>query len=391
MADYDPFNGKRPKGRYFGGNRSTAVKVSKKRGKATPTVGRYFGKSPNQTVGSPRQKKSAPPAGIPAVNGYLSQERARAQARDMRQAALERAQRDNGGGLGGDDVPMPNFMDLLQKALGFVKSQQSGVNYGALRSDLSNRASEGDSKIAEMYRQLQAAYQAEGPGIQKTFADSGQKMSESVDEGISNTTSGFEAARDAQSQQLAGLGIEEAATSGGMDEAAREQALAKSRLEELRAINAGQNQTNAQTAGTFNTELGQAAGLGSSFRRGQLASQLQQKLAELSVQEQRDKADLSQNALAMAMGLAQNQQEGARYEREWQDRQSDQQYDRDADAQKSALEMLIAQQQNQTASRFNPQDVLKAVEGYTDKTGTKLTTDEWIRMMEMQRKLLSQR
>lgn len=222
-----------------------------------------------------------------------------------------------------DEMPAGfSFLDALKQAMGLIGGDGGGqiarVSYDPQRQEARNRASEADSRLAAMYRQLQDSYRADAPGIAAAYDQAAKGVNQNVDQAVGNINTAYDKAREDQTAQLAALGIEDAAA-GIMERgegSAPRQAEQVGNLEQNRGAVSNQIKTNRQSSLDYNKGIEGAAGLEGNLQRAQNQSALQQLLAQIDAEEQNQNAQIdAQNQSARgssmnsAMGLAQALQE----------------------------------------------------------------------------------
>lgn len=183
----------------------------------------------------------------------------------------------------------------------------SGTDYSALTNQLRSNAAQGDARLAAMYNQLQNSFKADAPGIAQNFDSAGNAIGQNAAAATAGVNSAYQAARDAQTKQLAALGIGDAAavlaSNGGL--AARDQAAAASNIQQNQAANANQNTQQKTSALNYNTGIANAAQLEGATQRATLQQQLANKLAELQTQQGADRAAGKTSVFNAALQLMQ--------------------------------------------------------------------------------------
>jgi hypothetical protein len=210
------------------------------------------------------------------------------------------------------------FMEMLNQALqmsGDGGAAESSRQFAAQRSDLQNRGATADAAIAAMYQQLQGSYGAEAPKIQQSYDQAGQGLAANGATAATNVNTAYDNARDSTTDQLAALGIEDAAgnLAGRGGNAQRAQEMAGQDIAQSTQTAQNQNTANGQAAQTYNTEMGQVAGLTGAATRGRLQGSLSEQLASLTSQEQSSRSQSASNSLAQAMQLAGANMDEQRY------------------------------------------------------------------------------
>lgn len=227
---------------------------------------------------------------------------------DRRASARLRGQRGVRGNSPVEERQGPmGFLDFLAMAQGLL-GDGGGPDYSALIARLKQNAAEGDARLASMYGALQSDIAGKAPGIAQTFDTAGAGYAQSADQASADINNAYQASRDAQSQQLAALGIGDAAgvlaAQGGF--AGADQAHNVSGVARAEQASADQNTANKATALDYNTAIGSAIGQQSGEQRSALEQQLQNKLAELESEQASSQQDNRLQSISLAFQLAQN-------------------------------------------------------------------------------------
>lgn len=203
------------------------------------------------------------------------------------------------------------FADYLAAAQQYAGV--GGVDYSSLMNRERANAGESTARIAAMYKQLQGSYAADAPGIATQYDKAGANTKQNGTEATAGINEAYNGTRDAVSNQLAKLGIGDAAAvlaSQGSN-AANDQARALSGV----ASNSQGNQNNLvqhkASAQTYNTGIKQAAGLEGTLQQSVIQKQLNDALANLDLQSQQQRASQSQNAFTIAQQLQSTDQNNA--------------------------------------------------------------------------------
>lgn len=209
----------------------------------------------------------------------------------------------------GDVNGTKSFLDYLKQAESMAPG---GTDYSALRDQLKSDAGMSDARIAAMYKQLQGSYAADAPGIKKNYDGAKKSVKKDASDAVAATDEAYNSTRDAQSAQLAALGIGDAAavlaSQGGA--AAADQSHAAANIRQNEATNKNQLTQNGATAEQYNTGIKGAAGLEGNLQRAVIQKQLQDKLAELSTQQSTEDAQRKSSLYSMAMNLQSAAQSG---------------------------------------------------------------------------------
>jgi hypothetical protein len=175
------------------------------------------------------------------------------------------------------------FADYLAQAEALLST---GPDFDIIRNRYRQSAQEGDARLQAMFNQLNSAYAGNAAPIAASYDSAGAAIDESGTRGVANVNAGYDAARNAQSQQLAALGIQDAAAVLAQDgEMAADQGMSAGSISRDAANYAGLNDVNAQSAQQFNTGMQSAAALGGAESRGQLQRSLLDNLAGLAFKE----------------------------------------------------------------------------------------------------------
>lgn len=332
-------------------------------------LGSFFTGTPKRGITPPKGEPLGKSASQSAA-GELARARNR-QTADRANRFSETAGEDEQGlndGPGG-----LSLAEALAQALGMLPGGGS-VNYDPQRQALRERAGDADSRLAAMYRQLQGSYAADAPVIDAAYDTAQAGVNTATDQGVSNINNAYDKARADQTAQLAALGIGDAAAviAGAGQDSGSEQAAQVGNLEQNRGANVNQLETDQRASGAYNTRIGQAAGLEGNLTRAANQSRLQQLLAEIDAQEQQENASLQSNNRSAALSLASSLVDEDRYNREYADRRSDADFDKQLQTQQ-----LVQKLQGQTAARFDPQQAISSTDEYFAANGIEPTPDEW--------------
>lgn len=293
-------------------------------------LGSFFTGTPERKLQQPKwgggaPQKPAAPAPSPALN-------------------LDAAQQTTSNN---PNTATPDLLSFLGQAMDILRQNGGlaggGTDYGALKSQLQGQYNENDARLAAMYGQLQKSYAADAPAIAQGYDQAVNSVGQNAQAAAQTTNDAYQAARDAQTQQLQALGIQDAAgvlaAQGGR--AAADQAQANANIQQ--DANAVQNQltTNKAAAGNYNTNIGHAAGLEGAMQRATLQQQLAQALAKLDVQQSSEASQAGQtnfnNALSLASQLYQDSTRKSDAEAAAEAANAKQQYQMYRDSQGDAL------------------------------------------------------
>lgn len=189
-------------------------------------------------------------------------------------------------------------------------------DYSGMKQHLRDTAASGDARLSAMFSKLTGDIDADAVGIAQNYDDTGAAQTANAQSAQANVQQGYDSARAAQSQQLAALGIEEAAgtlaANGGF--AAGDQGAANANIEQNRVANTQQAAANKSAALNYNTGISNASSLEGAVQRSSLQQQLAEKLAQIGMQEQQDSVSSKQNNFSVAqqlMGMDQERGAGA--------------------------------------------------------------------------------
>lgn len=210
-----------------------------------------------------------------------------------------------------------SYAEALAQALGMVGGQQGGgipfVNYDPERNAARQNASEADTRLAAMYRQLKGSIDADAPVIQASYQQAVDATNQNAGAAQQNIQNANATADARNSEVLANLGIQDAqaqiigqgrdantATAAQVADMAAAQQAATTNLTQNQAASVQQNRS-----------IGSAAGLEGNLQRAQNQARLQALLAQIDSEEQNQNASIgAQNqsrgdgAFSTAMQLA---------------------------------------------------------------------------------------
>lgn len=192
--------------------------------------------------------------------------------------------------------------DYLLEAEGMMGN---GPDFEAIRRRYLENTQQSDAKLQAMFNQLNGSYAANAAPIQASYDTAGAAINQAGAQGVANVNAGYDASRAAQTEQLAALGIQDAAAVLAQDgEMAADQGMSAGGISRDAANYAGLNATNAQSAQQFNTGLQGAAALGGAESRALLQRSLADNLAGLAFKE----SEYEPQKFDMKMRLAQSLQ-----------------------------------------------------------------------------------
>lgn len=202
--------------------------------------------------------------------------------------------------------PELTFADYLTMAQEMMnQSGATGPDYSAVEEALRRNALQSDAKLEAMYRQLHGSIDADAPTIAGAYDQAADAINQNADQASAGTAAGYQAARDAQTDQFRALGIQDAASvlaaQGG--NAVADQAHAVGNIEQGRTVGTNQAALNKGSALDYNTNIGNAAILGGTEARGTIQSQLMNALAELAMRKSESQSQSGSSALDLALQL----------------------------------------------------------------------------------------
>lgn len=203
-----------------------------------------------------------------------------------------------------------SFADALAQALGMLGGQGGGeipmMNFDPERNALRSQASEADSRLGAMYRQLQGSIEADAPQIQGAYQQAIDSTNSSAGMAQANAQGAVDASQARNQSVLANLGIEDA----------NAQIIGEGRDANTQAAAAMQDMAQAQQAATTNLSanqassvqqnrsIGSAAGLEGNLQRAQNQARLQSLLAQIDMEEQGQNSQIAQqNASRQQSGM----------------------------------------------------------------------------------------
>lgn len=231
---------------------------------------------------------------------------------DRRASAALRGRRDvRGNNAPVEQAPQAmSFSDYLAMAQQLLGGGSGGTDYSALVDQLKRNASEGDARLKAMYDAYQQRVIGSAPGISQVYDQTGAGIDQNGLQATDQINDAYQSSRDAQTQQLAALGIGDTAgvLAGQGGQAANDQAFNLSGVSRAQQASGDLNTSNKGTALDYNTNFGNAVGMSGVEQRSSLQQALQTKLAELESQQASEQSDDRSQQLSLAFQLAQNQQ-----------------------------------------------------------------------------------
>lgn len=283
------------------------------------------------------------------------------------------------GGLGGmmPEEQQMSLADYLAMATQLIGGAP-GVNYDPQRQELRNRASENDSRLEAMYRQLRGSIDADAPKLREAYQTAIDSGRQNTTDAQAQTQAATDAANARNNEVLTNLGIQEA-QAGIIQNGTDLNSQTARQIGDLAARGQASGDrlvSNQATAVQHNTNIGNAAGLEGNLQRASNQARLQALLAEIDMKEQQDNASYQQNAFSQQLGLAQQLLDLDRYNQERQD-----------NLQMSAAE-LAAKQQNQ----YDPNAFWQYIQGLGGIDGLAPLSEDpntQIRQLDLYRKIFA--
>lgn len=226
----------------------------------------------------------------------------------------------------GPEAPGPmTWADYLAAASEMLGSQPGGggVDFGPQRDMLRQNASEADSKLEAMYRQLRGSIDADAPAIQGNYKQAMDDTSANTATAQSQTQQATDSANAQNDMVLANLGIQQAQGNHIQQGVDLNTQTAQRIADQATKGQAASDQlvSNKATALTHNTNIGNAAGLEGNLQRATVQAKLQSLLGELGMREQEQNVARQDNSFSQKLGLAQELIGFDRYNQERQDQQ----------------------------------------------------------------------
>lgn len=200
----------------------------------------------------------------------------------------------------------PGFLDFLQQAQQLMGSgggpARSGVDFAGLRAQSTQTADDASARLRAMYAALHDRFVGDAPAIQQNFDQGAQSVGDNAAEATGNVNDAYDAARQAQTAQLAALGIGDAAgvIAGNGESSTNDQAHAVANIAQNQAANQNQLSSGRTASLNYNGQIADAALQQGTDSASQIQRALQDKLAEISAQE------AQANAQAAAAGNGQD-------------------------------------------------------------------------------------
>jgi hypothetical protein len=267
------------------------------------SVGNYFGGTPDAAPGKGMGDQAVKKQTIPGFEGFKLVPNAQPKSAPKKSSPKKSPQSDPADQQVANPLSFNDYLALAQK-LGLGGNS---VDYSAQENALKSQASAADAQLASMYNALKQGYANDATGVAQNYDTAGQSITGAGGDAANSVNAAYQAARDAQTQQLQALGIQDAV--GSLDgRAASDQAHAVSGIVQNQNANTQENTSNKAAALNYNTGIQQAAGLQGATQRGALQQSLADKLAALQSQKSQANSDNGSKLVSGALQLAQSAQ-----------------------------------------------------------------------------------
>lgn len=267
--------------------------------------------------------------------------------------------------------------DYLAQAAQLIGSGGSGgglpaVNYDPQRGALRDRASDADSRLEAMYRQLRGSIEADAPVIQQGYQTAIDSTRQNASDAQAQTQAATDSANARNNEVLANLGIQQAQGNIAQNGTDLNTQTAQRMADQAVKGQAASDRlvSNQATALQHNTNIGNAAGLEGNLQRAQNDARLQALLAEIDMKEQQDNQAVAAQNASMGRSNIGDQLQLAQW---LMGQQTDEQRYQDQ-MQMSAAELAAKAAQGQQALPdlgtylqalgINPQDIAKDPRNY---------------------------
>jgi len=270
-------------------------------GLGTAHPGNVFSKQIEDDNEAERQRRAAE---LAKMAGFTSVSRAHAQARDHRQAMAERQ-----AAADPQADPTKDFAAYLAQASGMLGG---GSDWAGMENTLRSRGAENDAKLQAMYSALQNAIRADAPAIGGIFDSANDEVNKSAQQAVSGIQSGYQQARDAQTAQLAALGIGDAAATLAADGgfAAQAQGDNTHTAEVNRQVSGDALTKRKATALNSNTSRAESAAMGGVESRDALQRSLTDALTQMQMARAQEESQRRQTIFQIASQLQGADQQG---------------------------------------------------------------------------------
>lgn len=210
-----------------------------------------------------------------------------------------------------------------------------GADFGALRSQLEGKTAESDARLEAMYRSLGKSRDAAAPELAGTYDTAKSEIEKAAEQTAASISQGYQDAQNQRSEELAALGIEEAATRPEGERFAEDQGFARQIAAQGSQGSLNANASNKASSLAYNTDMRGVGDMQGVEARSALQSRLQDDLSEIAFQESAQRAQSRQSAISQAMQMMQADQaaqgdglsawQRAQLERDYAEFQADQQ------------------------------------------------------------------
>lgn len=241
-----------------------------------------------------------------------------------------------------------------------------GPDFGALRDRLSSKTAESDARLQAMYRSLGQARDAAAPELARTYDTAKSEIEKAAEQTAASISQGYQDAQNQRAEELAALGIEDAATRPEGERIAEDQGFARQIAAQGSQGSLNANAGNKASSLAYNTDMRGVGDMQGVEARASLQSRLRDELAEIAFQESAQRAQSRQSAIGQAMQMMQADQaaQGDGLSA-WQRAQLERDYAQfQADQQSSGQRVSIEQQE---ARRRSWQGLLEQFDGDVQK------------------------
>lgn len=192
-------------------------------------------------------------------------------------------------------TPDPSFLDYLAQASQLVGAPDmtAGIDFSGQESQARQTAGDASAKLQAMYNALHNNFQNDAPAIAQNFDAGTQAVGSNAAAATGDINNAYDAARQAQTAQLAALGIGDAAgvIAGKGESSTGDQAHAVANVIQNRDANQNQLAAGKTSSLNYNGQIANAA-----LQQGtDSAAKIQQVLAQklMDIQQQAEQARIS--------------------------------------------------------------------------------------------------
>lgn len=210
-----------------------------------------------------------------------------------------------------------------------------GPDFGALRDRLSSKTAESDARLEAMYRSLGQARDAAAPELARTYDTAKSEIEKAAEQTAAGISQGYQDAQNQRAEELAALGIEDAAARPEGERFAEDQGFARQIAAQGSQGSLNANAGNKASSLAYNTDMRGVGDMQGVEARASLQSRLQDDLSQIAFQESAQRAQSRQSAISQAMQMMQADQaaqgdglsawQRAQLERDYAEFQADQQ------------------------------------------------------------------